>query len=441
MQRAVALLALICVRQLTGTEEVLTLDHAISLALQANRLILSSGLEVKKFDEQLAATRTRRLPVINWYALGSQRLTDVNFHFDQGVFGIFPGIGPIPGKNTTIRTPLKPAALLLGRIDQPLSQQYGIGLGLHQQALGRDSAREQERAQRQSVVNSVKRAYYEILQTQSALESVEKSIELYKELDRLTEQYVDQQVALKSDSLEVKMRLAQAEYNVLALRNPLATQKEHLNSLLGRDIQVEFRVAPAEEARWTDTDLAAARRLALEQRPEIRQARLKVEQAEYDRRSKKAEYIPNLSLSFNYISPVNFGSLIPSNIAMAGLLLDWEPFDWGRKKHELAQKTYLVQQAQLRLRETQDQIAIEVNSKYRKLQETRQLLVIAHLGQETAREKLRVVKNRFSQQASLLKDVLQVQTSLADADNQYQQALLNFWSAKADYEQALGEDQ
>jgi hypothetical protein len=94
MRRAVALLALICVRQLSGAEEVLTLDHAFSLALQANRLILTAGLEVKKFDEQLAATRTRRLPVINWYSLASQRLTDVNFRFDQGVFGIFPGSPP-----------------------------------------------------------------------------------------------------------------------------------------------------------------------------------------------------------------------------------------------------------------------------------------------------------------------------------------------------------
>jgi outer membrane protein TolC len=437
---ALAVLALICGPQASGGGEVLTLEQAISLALQANRLVRNAGLEVRKFEAQLAAAHTQRLPAFNWYTLGGVRLTELNFYFDSGVFGVFPGIGPVPPANTAIKAPRQPAAVLVGRVDQPLSQQYRIGLGLRQLAVGRDLAREQERAQRQSIVNDVKRAYYGILEAQSALEAVEESITLYEELDRLTEQYVLQQVSLKSDSLDVKTRLAQAQYGALSLRNPLATQKEHLNSLMSRDLLTEFRVAPVQEVHWAEIDLAAARLAALDRRPEIRQARLKVRQAEYDRRSKKAENIPNVGLNFTYLSPINFGSLVPSNIATVGLVLDWEPFDWGRKKHELAQKTFTVEQAELGLREAQDQVAIEVNSKYRRFQETRQLLVVARLAQDTSREKLRVVKDRYSQQAVLLKDVLQLQTALADADNQYQQALLSYWLAKADFEKALGED-
>jgi hypothetical protein len=39
----------------------------------------------------------------------------------------------------------------------------------------------------------------------------------------------------------------------------------------------------------------------------------------------------------------------------------------------------------------------------------------------------------------LLKDVLQIQANLADADEKYQQAVLAFWAAKADFEKARGE--
>ena len=42
--------------------------------------------------------------------------------------------------------------------------------------------------------------------------------------------------------------------------------------------------------------------------------------------------------------------------------------------------------------------------------------------------------------AVILKDVLQAQMSLADANDEYQKALLSFWTAKADFEKALGED-
>jgi len=442
---AVASLALsaggICQEPAAASGQILTLERAIHLALESNRLIKSADLELRKFEDRLAATRTKRLPALDWYVLGSQRLTTLDFLFPRGAFGVYPGVGPIPAANTAIRAPLQPAALLIGKVDQPLSQQYQIGLGLGQLKVGQEIAREQERLKRQTVVSDVKSAYYQILQTQSALESAEEAIRLYRELDRLTDQYVSQQVALKSESLEVKTRLAKAEYDALTLRNPLATQQEHLNSLMGRELATEFRVSPAPEANSTETDLAAARKLALERRPEVRQASLKVRQAEFDRRIKKAEYIPSLSLNFTYFSPVNYGGLVPSNIASVGLLLDWEPFDWGRKRHELAEKSKSVEEANLALKETEDQIAIEVGSKFRKLQEARQLVAIGRLAQETARENLRVAQNRYSQQASLLKDVLQVQTTLAQADNQYQQALLSFWNAKADFERALGEEE
>jgi outer membrane protein TolC len=40
----------------------------------------------------------------------------------------------------------------------------------------------------------------------------------------------------------------------------------------------------------------------------------------------------------------------------------------------------------------------------------------------------------------LLSDVLQSQASLSELNHQYQQALLSFWTAKAEFEKALGED-
>jgi outer membrane protein TolC len=72
------------------------------------------------------------------------------------------------------------------------------------------------------------------------------------------------------------------------------------------------------------------------------------------------------------------------------------------------------------------------------LQQARALVDVTRLTQETEREKLRVVINEYPLKAALLKDVLQEQAAEADANNQYQQALLGFWIAKADFEKALG---
>ena len=118
----------------------------------------------------------------------------------------------------------------------------------------------------------------------------------------------------------------------------------------------------------------------------------------------------------------------------------WEIFDWGKKRRELDEKSKTVEQARASLVETENQVQIDVNSKHRKLQQTRLQVRIAQLSQETARENLRVSTNKYKVQAALLSDVLKAQTALADADQQYQQALVSFWTAKADFEKAIGED-
>jgi len=420
--------------------EVLTLEHAVALALGENRQVKSASIEVEKYSDKLAALRTRRLPEFKFTTLASQLLTPMSFTFEQGVFGSLPGIGPIPDRTTEISTPRRLTFYVTGQINQPLSQLYRINLGLKQLGVGREIAEQQLRLQRQTVINNVRRSYYAILQTQSSLRASEEAIRLYQELDRVTGEYVVQQVALKADGLEVRTRLEKAKYDALSLRDQLGTQKEQLNQLLGRDAQTEFSVSPVPALGGDETDLAAAREQALQRRPEIKEAQLKVKYAEYDRKIKKSELIPEIGLAFNYVSPLNT-NFLPKNVAGLGVSVSWEPFDWGRKKREASEKARSIEQAALALREAENSVQAEVNAKYRKLQQARQMLVVNRMSQESSVEKLRVMGNRYKQQAALLNDVLNAQAALAEADNQYQQALLAFWSARADFEKAVGGDQ
>ncbi|HWP54631.1 MAG TPA: TolC family protein, partial [Pyrinomonadaceae bacterium] len=178
----------------------------------------------------------------------------------------------------------------------------------------------------------------------------------------------------------------------------------------------------------------------IEQRPEVREARLRVKQAEVDKRVKKSEYIPDISAAFTYASPRNFDQFIPKNFAAAGISMTWEVFDWGRKKHQLAEKEKTIAQANNALSDAESKVMIEVGAKMRDLKQAAQALRVAKLKQETARENMRVSTNKYKIQATLISDVLQTQANLADADYQYQQALTAFWTAKAEYEKAIGAD-
>ena len=417
----------------------LTLDRAIQLAVENNRQIQSAALQLQKAKEEVEVARTHRFPVFDIQGQAAQLLTPVDFAFPQGAFGDFPGVGPIPATDTDVSVPRQLTYYVSSQVSQPITQLFRIGLGID--SARATSAIEQEHlnAQRLSVTNSVKRLYFAILQTESALDSTEQAIGLYRELDRTLQVRVAQKVALRADFLDVQFRLAKEELTRTTYQNTLASQKEQLNQLLGRDVRTDFMVEPVTELSIAEIDVDAARTRALENRPDLREARLKVEQADLDRRLTKADRIPDLSVAVSYNSYFNI-DVMPTNLATAGLQLKWEPFDWGRKGRELAAKTHTVSQARLAVRDTEDRIIVDVNTRFRTLSEKRALLNVARMAQVTSREKLRVKTNQYQVQAALLPDVLQLRAEQASSDDQYQQALLAFWTAKADFENAIGEE-
>jgi outer membrane protein TolC len=84
---------------------------------------------------------------------------------------------------------------------------------------------------------------------------------------------------------------------------------------------------------------------------------------------------------------------------------------------------------------------IDVDSRFRKLQEARALIDVAQANRQASERRLQEVNNRYEQQTVLLSDVLQQQAIFAGAMDSYHQALLGFWSAKAEFEKSIGEDQ
>lgn len=416
--------------------QTLTLDQAIGLALQNNHLVKIAELGVDRADEDVSVAKTFRFPSLHAYTLFSGNLAKNEIQVTNPDANLFPGLGSF----VTLSPDRKPTAIFAVSAIQPVSQQYRIGLQIKLEKLAREIGEAKLRQQQNETVDEVKKAYYAILQTKSALSSEREALKAYQQLDKVTGDYVVQQVALKADYLVVQTRLARSQYQELELSTKLATQKEQLNSLLGRDVTTEFEVAGVPEFVKFETDLTAARKLALGRRPELQQATLTLEQATLARRIKKSEYIPDVSVGFTYLTPRNFDSVVPKNFANVGVVVSWEFFDWGRKKHQLAEKDHAIEQAKNGLKETEEKVLIDVGDKLRKLQLTGQALRVASLAEASAKENLRVSTAKYGYQAVLLSDVLQSQASLAEASHEYQRALLAFWTAKSEFEKALGED-
>jgi outer membrane protein len=420
--------------------DLLTLEQAIDIAMGQNRGLQRSAMDIEKAKEQLAANRTRQFPSFSVYALGAQQLRTFDFTIEKGALGTYEG-GPLPSEDAHLTTPRQMTGLMQARIAQPLTSLIRIRRNLETLKTGVTLAAENTRSERQKLVRDVKRTYYSLQQVDSSLRAVRETAKLYEEIEKLTSNYVVQEVALRGDLLDAQTRLAKTQQLEVALINQRESAKEQLNYLLGRGVTTEFEVQPVLEITGEEPDLGQSRDRALKDRPEIRQAMLKQLQAEQDLRAKKAERIPDVSAELNSTQFMNWGRYMPTQSLSAGVSLSWEPFDWGRKKHETAEKERTVDQARIATLETESQVLADINDKYRQLQYRRTELRVARLAQETAMENLRVTKNKYLVEAALVKDVLQSQVSLEQSNTDYQQSLTSFWNARAEFERALGEDQ
>jgi len=418
---------------------LLKLDEAVSIALSNNRLVKNSTLEAQKYDFRVSTSRSRRLPQFQFAMLGGELLQPFNFTIPPGVFGTYPGIGPIPATTSKIHTPAVFTTYMTAFADQPLLQQYKIGLGIRATELGRDISCEDLRAERQKIVAEVRSTYVNLVSIQASVDAAREAVKTLLEAQRITAQYEAEKTVLRADALDVDARLAKARYELSVAENGMATEQEALNQLLGRDVGTPFRVDSMPEESTSDLSLAAARQEARANRPEYRQAQLKEKQAGYDLRVAKAEYIPDLSIHLVYQGITNV-QVLPANVTTAGFLLTWEPFDWGRKRNNIREKANEVQQARNGVGETESQIDVEVGAKYRKWREAYLLLEASRTAHEAAEEQLRVTSNKYKEQAALLKDFLQAQARSSETNSDYQQALSSYWSALAELRKAMGEE-
>ena len=414
-----------------GSVPALSLSQAIEIAVENNRPVNIAKLEIVKSKWEVAQTKTKRFPAITTYLFASGDITNPMF--------TFPAELSFNNQPEKLKLSNGITGLASVEVAQPVSQLYQIHLAIRAQELSADLSQQQYRGQRQSIVASVKQAYYATLQTESALDAAQAMVKQYEETDRVATQYLAEKSVLKSDSLQAKAKLAQSRYQVVQLRDTLLTQKEQLNELLARDIDTPFRTEQVPPISAAEMDLKTARQTALAQRPEVKEAEIDTQRADYDRRLAKAKYIPDVGAAIHYLSPINT-QFLPQNIVSAGVEMRWDPFDWGGRRDEVKQKDVSVKQSQYQLQETQSQVLVDVDNNFRKLEESRSLLEVSAAAREAAREKLRETSDQFKHSAVLMRDLLEQEASVANADHDYEQSLLAFWNAKAAFEKALGEE-
>ncbi len=177
--------ALVTLATTTRAADVLTLEQAVSQALNQNRTVQTSVLNAEKAREDLAATRTRHFPSTSLYMLGAQQLRSFDFTLEKGVLGNYQSTSPVPDQDVHLKTPLEPTGMIIGKVSQPLSSLIRIHRNMDTLKTGIELANEHTREQRQKIARDVKRVYYSLQQVEASLRTVQETTRLYQEVESL----------------------------------------------------------------------------------------------------------------------------------------------------------------------------------------------------------------------------------------------------------------
>lgn len=415
----------------------LTLQQVLDAALANNRQLKIAEAQVAKAQADANAASKRQLPAFNTQLFGGP-VSEFDFMFRAGVFGTFPTTGPIPPADTKVNSPSKFATLFQFQATQPLTPLFRIRATLHQLEYERDVMEERRRARAQLISSDVRRQYYAVLEAQSAVMASDAAVNYYKELYRVAREQQEAKTAFEADTLAVQAELTRRQYVGTTLKNQLATLKQQLGITVGRDIDSELPFAPADGVSTLQIDLASAQARAVKQRPELREAQLRVQQAQQGVDAKRAERIPDLNLTMRFFG-LNNVEVLPPAVAAVGLQATWDIFDWGRKRSEISASERVRTEAELSLLETQAQVRLDVDVRYRQLMEARELIGVADVARKAADQRLRLTRARFEAQSALRGDVLQAEASMAEAERDYRRAVLASLTAEADLQRAIGE--
>lgn len=429
----VALLAVARANDMPPTEErPLSLRAAIAEALNHGPDLRPAGdrLAVAQIQERLAASRFGLKVTPSFQnsaeAFGSQRSVGVGVskrlpfgtQLSATVDSMQYGTGPLQIRDAGYGFTLS----------QPLLQTFGPALEAETVDARRGilSSERAVGAARQQIVLSVADAYFAVIRSQRLVDAGERTLERATKLHAASEARTKIGLATQLDVLRADLFASQAEADLDARRETLASALDRLKLLVGRAPDAPLDVDPATPL---DDPFSAASiatqpaetlvTLALASRIEIRETRDRVADARRHAEIARWNLLPPMDLHVGYARR-GLGS--PAGEAFNQLLGGWRvgvstTYAMDRSPERAAAETaqVSVRAAEQAVIDVERQVAAEIHAAHRGYQRSAQAIAIQSKALDLAEKQRRLAELRYEHGLAGNFDVVDAESNLAQA--------------------------
>jgi outer membrane protein len=281
-------------------------------------------------------------------------------------------------------------------------------------------------------------AYVEWLKARNAVEIVVASEALLRENLRVNQSLFDNGKITEDQVLRARAELLAIEQQRREIENLTTQAQSYFNFLLNRNLQAAIEpAAPPTAMNERDAALEALWSRALERRPEIAQLeQLRAASEEQVRIARKSRW-PTLALGIDAGTQgeeYRFGD--GYNFGVVSLVFTWRLFDGGADAARVHQARTAAKQVVLREEELAQQIRLEVQQAYDRLQTARASLATAQARAEAARAAFRIASRKRDEGVINQVEFIDARTTLTSAEMNYATTQFDVLARRAELEYA-----
>lgn len=266
------------------------------------------------------------------------------------------------------------------------------------------------------LVLQVKEAFYSYVQHQRLVRVNENNLRNRQGHLAMAEARLKAGMGLPADVVRAETAVADAIFNLTLARNNASVARVALARLIGVDPRTPIEAADSEEPAIEADSLESLIARALEQRPEMLQAKAAVEAARAGLKAAKTSNLPAISASAGYVGRGASLSTDLSQSTTVGVSVQWSLFDAGLTRGRIQEAQAGEQAAEAQLESMRLAIIAEVSQAYLNLKTAEQRVATADSQVANAQEALRLTEGRYRSGLGTFIDVLDAQTALATAD-------------------------
>lgn len=414
----------------------ITLDRAISVALEKNKDVVSAREDAIKAGLQITEAASAAYPQIN----GSWNL-DKNLK--QQVFVIsFPDSNGNLQKNR-LKVGTDHTVSLGANLTQPIWVGGKVGTALKAAKIYKNLSDETFLAVKQNVANGVATAFYGILLSQEMVKIARESL-------ALAEKHLDNVTTLKNAGAATEYDLLRARVNVENLRPDLVEAENSVNisllkfrDLLGVDTSTPVTISGALDRPDTTLFNNVDGRNALDRRHDFKAAGYGVDLQDKAVRIAFGDFLPTLSAGTTFAYSGNFDTFTYraedwNPYWFASVTLSFPLFSGFKNYSKYQQAKVDRRKAEIDLRKTRNTILIEIDEYAMQLRKAVKLIESREMNVKEASRAVELAESLYKNGKATQLEVLDAQLALEVSKNNLATALYEGKVAETSLRKALG---